>query len=438
MKFKIIYILLVILIPLSSEGQDNLSLSDALRIGLENNYQIRVSGKNVEIAKNNNEWGNAGRYPSLTLNLNQINRYDDRPSTSTLGDKYSTTSVTPGLNLGWNLFDGFAVNITKKNFETLQQLSEGSEALVVENSLQSIILAYYQVLLEKEKLNVVKELMNLSRDRYDYLLIKKEIGNAVTFDVLQAKNAFLSDSSAVLMQEMNLRSSETTLNLLLGVEAGKDYILSGDLNVPLNDFTLSDLMSKMKSENKTLKNQYLNQRLLENSKNLSKSNLYPNLYLNAGTDKSYARLKYQDIPQINSNSFDYYVNFSLSYNLFNGGKVKRSIKNAVIQEEIATIQTSELEHNMENALLTLFDFYNLRKQLYLLSEENLVSTKLNLSMSEEKFRSGTINSFNYRDIQIMYLNASFNRIEAIYNLIDANTELLRITGGIISEYSGGN
>jgi outer membrane protein TolC len=61
------------------------------------------------------------------------------------------------------------------------------------------------------------------------------------------------------------------------------------------------------------------------------------------------------------------------------------------------------------------------------------STGLNLQISEEKFRSGAINSFNFRDVQLRYINSSIRTLEAIYDLIDTETELLRLTGGIISE-----
>jgi len=51
----------------------------------------------------------------------------------------------------------------------------------------------------------------------------------------------------------------------------------------------------------------------------------------------------------------------------------------------------------------------------------------------QPFKSGAINSFNFRDIQLRYINASIRRLEAIFDLIDTETELLRLTGGIVSE-----
>ncbi|MEA3444614.1 MAG: TolC family protein [Bacteroidota bacterium] len=204
MRTSFLNIIFLILISVTGISQESLSLSDAIRIGLENNYQIRIMQKNIEIAENNNTWGNAGLLPKLDINLNQANRYDDQPSQLNPDErsKYNSNMLSPGASLGWNLFNGFAVAISKKNYEALQELSEGNAALIVENSIQSIVLAYYKILLEQQKADVVNELMSLSKDRYNYMLTKKEIGSAVTFDVLQARNALLIVTTIHLLKEM--------------------------------------------------------------------------------------------------------------------------------------------------------------------------------------------------------------------------------------------
>ena len=66
-----------------------------------------------------------------------------------------------------------------------------------------------------------------------------------------------------------------------------------------------------------------------------------------------------------------------------------------------------------------------------MANENLEAAELNLSISEEKYRSGVINSFNYRDIQLIYLSVSYQRLQAVYNLIGSRTALTRITGGFL-------
>ncbi len=61
------------------------------------------------------------------------------------------------------------------------------------------------------------------------------------------------------------------------------------------------------------------------------------------------------------------------------------------------------------------------------------SAELNMQIATEKYRSGTINSFNFRDVQLIYLNIAHRKLNAIYDIIDTHTELLRLTGGIVTE-----
>jgi outer membrane protein TolC len=76
----------------------------------------------------------------------------------------------------------------------------------------------------------------------------------------------------------------------------------------------------------------------------------------------------------------------------------------------------------------------LRQELLILAFENLEAARLNLRLSKERFEAGAINSFNYRDVQISYIAIAQRQLEAVYNFIDTQTALLRLTGTIIQEY----
>jgi outer membrane protein len=90
-----------------------------------------------------------------------------------------------------------------------------------------------------------------------------------------------------------------------------------------------------------------------------------------------------------------------------------------------------MEHALSNELFNLFDYYEVRIELLNVASENLEAAELNLSISGEKYKSGVINSFNYRDVQLIYLNAAVQRLHAIYDLISSRTQLTRITGGFL-------
>jgi outer membrane protein TolC len=434
----ILLLTLIIIAPATAIAgeSETLSLEDALKKGLENNFSIRVAQQNLKIAQNNNNWGTAGRYPTLNLGLNFNNTYKDDPSQSVPGerDKSTLNILNPYINLRWTLFNGFSIKITRDKLAYLNEISDGNAALAVENTLQGIVLAYYGALLEQEKLKIVTEILKLSKDRYDYVMERKNIGAAATYDVLQTKIAWLNDKSNVLLQEMNVKSARRNLNLVLGESADKDYRLTGEFTVQMHQYNLQDLLAKLHHHNKTLKNQYINQEILKKNIALQRSSLYPTVALNSGINRIGTRVKLENVPAINSASYDYYVNFSISLNLFNGGNTRRAIANAKIQEKIGHLQLEEVKLSLGNSLRTTHELYNARKQLHTVAEERVTSAKLNLDISDQKFKSGAINSFNYRDVQLSYLNAAFGKLQSIYDLIDTHSELMRLTGGVIAEY----
>jgi len=418
----------VIAAPVKSEGQELLSLSDAVDRALEQNYGIRIVLQNEAVAETNDSWGAAGRFPSISIGVTTSGRTDYNDT----GD-VSTMSLSPGLSLNWVLFNGYSVRVNKEKLETLVSLSRGSTAVLVEQTVQSVVQTYYRALLEREKLRVLEEVMNLSSDRYDYMQSKKEIGSAVTYDILQAKNAWLEDKAANMLQEVTYTNALRDLNFLMGADGGTTYTLTDEFGAQLNDYDWEGLNGKMLSSNKTLRNQYINMALLEKEIALAKSLYYPSLTLRSGVDASNSRIKSGGANAISRDSQDVYTSLSLNFPLFDGGARKRAMAIARIREETGKIETEEMKHSLTNQLGKLFDLYEVRKDLFNVTEENLAAARLNMQISEDKFKAGTINSFNYRDVQLIYLNASLNRLNAIFNLIDTDTALLRLTGGIITE-----
>ena len=447
MKFKIILLLAIIGLGLFVElnaQQDSvitnaekkeISLSEALKTTLERNYQVKITRSNLTIAENNNSWGRAGRLPTVTFDLSQRNRYDNLPPDSSRTTSLSN-SLNPSVNANWVLFNGNAVNITKKNLEEYQNISEDNLQIQLENTILLTVLGYYNMLLQNEKLDVLTNIMNLSRDRYDYVKTRKELGSAVTFDVLQVKDAFLSDSSNYILQKLNFYNSIRDFNQLLADTVYVSYVPTDAFETDLLELNYEDLKIMMVESNKNLQRQYVNQKILENNIGLQKSSLYPRISLNAGADNSNIRtdLISPDISAITINNYGAYANLSLSYTIFNGGNRKRNIQNAMVYEEIGQMEIADLKLKLNNQLLSMLELYNARKQLYRVADESTKSAELNLQIAKDKFASGAINSFNYRDIQLSYINASFKKLEAIYLLIGSYNDLLRLTGNIIAQH----
>lgn len=425
---KILKILLLIFISETLLfSQENLSLEEAMKIGLENNYQISISKRNLEVSENNNSWGAVGFLPKIDASLSETARWDYQDTTSS-----QTNAFSSRISMSWLLFDGFGMQINKKKLENLEIISKGNVDIIIENTIENIILSYYRCILEKEKLKVVEEVKSLSKDRYNYIKSKKEFGASVTYDVLQAKNSFLSDSSNFLLQKINYENSIKNLKLLIGEGRKINYNFTEGLEINLLNYDFDILLKKLFNQNKSLKNQLLSINIQTLELDFQKSRYYPTVSLNSGFDFNSSNVNPESkfLNNIKNKTHDFYITLSVNINIFNGGNTERAIQNTKIQQDIMNLENLELRHTLKNALSNLLSNYNLRKDLYKVSNESFETAKLNLQISNEKYKSGAINSFNYRDIQVIYLNSAFNKLQASYNLIDAETEMLKTVGEI--------
>lgn len=440
-RFKYILLLVIVTTTFGVKAQDQLSLKDAISIGLKNNFQIQIAGKNKEITQRNNNWMEAGALPSVTANTSySLNWSENNNPASFIQGTSTSNTFAVGADLNWVLFNGFRVHITKAKLEQLEEQSNGNAVVVVENTIQSIVLGYYNSLLQYEKLAALEGVVKVSSDRYKYMEEKKELGSISTFDLLQAKNALLTDSTNYLMQQMAYKNALRNLNMLMATDVEKPYELTDKLEHVTNAFSVEALKEKMLSNNQTLKNQYINQVIMKKDKEIARANLFPVISFGSGINYNINGFEGTGLGGIEINSsgntsLSYYANVSLTFTLFNGRKAHRAYKNLAIQEEIAELTTNEMQLTLTNELITAFELYNARASILNLTDESLKTAELNLKIGKEKYEGGSISSFEFRDIQTAYLNTVSTHLESVFNAISANADLTRLTGGIIEDFT---
>lgn len=448
-------------------AQDTLSLSRAIAIGMKNNFDVQIEKQNINIAKNNNNWGQAGALPTVNFITNSTNSIVQRKPANpfAVAGRNISSSIPPQLDVQFVLFDGFLIRYNKQRLQELEKLSYGNATFVMETAVQAIILGYYQALLEKERLKVFEVTQSLSKERYNYVKLRKELGGAITFDVLQEQNNYLTDSANVLRQQIVYKNSLRTLNLLLSEEVTKQYSLVDSLVHETEQYTYEDLRQKMASSNTNLQNQFTNQELLRNATQIQQSNLSPSLILNMGATGSLDKLNAKFRPTengtpvqsfvgnvadanntpvylntfapeyrtVNGNSYGGYANLSLRFTIFQGGQIRRGIENARIQEKIGALTTNQLKLSLENDLLVNFDQYNLRQQLVSISQTKLRAAELNLSLANERYKNGALSAIDLRIVQENFRNAAVENYVAIYSSIESRVALVRLTGGLIDK-----
>ncbi len=425
-------------------AQQELSLSQAIETGLANSYQIRITEAREDIAANNNDWAVAGRYPTINLTLNSNNNYRDlsNPGSVLRTSNTVNTGVSPGVEANWTLFNGYRVRYTKEQLEVQEQLSEGNIKITVENTIQSIIQAYYNALVQQEQLDVVQEVLILSRDRVEYQELRREFGQASTFDILQTQDAYLNDSTNYVLQANTFQTAIRNLNLAMGVDdLNTPYRLADTLTYDVEDYRLEDLQQQMLNSNNQLQNQYVNRELASVNTRIQETSLYPTVQMRTGLAYDVAlslgeqqfsfEMEPRELPRVAAKTFTGFLNFTASYPIFDAGVRRTRIENAKTEELIAQHNINDLKRTLNNQLANTLATYNTQKRLVEVTTALVENARRNLEIAEERFRGGLINSFDYRTIQVSYINASQQRLNALFNLKNTETELIRLIGGLV-------
>ena len=423
--------------PLVFFSQDSLSLSKAIEIGLEKNYDIRLTLKNVEINKIFNNWGEAGRLPQVSINAGQNNSISDQRNNPISFAPYLFLSndVSGGLAMNWTIFNGFAVRANKTKLEQLELQSENTATLAIENTIHGIILAYYQAKMQKEQLTLLNNVMTLSKEKFKQQQVKSDLGIGVKFDLLQFEGNLYTDSSNKILQNLAQRNAVRNLNLIMGEDVDKEWDLTSEIKPDLNIKDLNTLKKEMLSNNTNIKNQYINIALTQQDISLAKSQFFPVVSFNSGLNSSVGVLNTNDvnlpISNAQSKNLNYYGNFTLNFKLYDGGKVRRGIKALELQNEVDQLRTSQMTDQLNFELTNVYELYLTRLQIFELTKKAFFVSKDNMDIAKLKEESGLINSFNFRDIQMAYLSAGVALYQASYDLLESNATLLKMTGKII-------
>ena len=442
MKYNLIAVLSLILFQTLS-AQKNLSISEAIEIGLQNNYQIQIAERYEDIAVNNNNWQTAGRYPLVNFHLNSQNGYTNQNNpASFLNGSFVNGGLSGNLDASYIIFDGFQVKINKKRLEELEKQGQTNVAIAVENTIRAIMLNYYVAVIQLEALEVLEEVLDLSRDRIDYQLARLEFGQAGSFDIIQSRDAYYSDSTNIIVQKNVVETAFRNLNLAMGEdEQSLVYFLTDTLSYDVPDYVYEDLKERMFTNNNNLESLYIARSLSTVNRELSESDQYPTISINSGANLSGNVLKLngenpntmKPFDAAWGNNFNAYLNLTASYNIYNGNNRKRAIENAKVEELISQVNIEDLKRNLSTQLLNTLETYNNQKQLVSINQARVDNAIQNIEISRERFRNGLITSFEYRDVQLSYIRAYQTQLTSVFDLKSTEIELIQLIGGLVRE-----
>lgn len=412
-------------------AQQALSIEEAIATGLENNLSIRISRKAVEIDANNYDKSIGGLLPvvSVTANRNFSNTNveqqfvnDDEPRTIN-GAKSNTFDLSPTLR--WTIFNGLGMFATRDRLEEQERLSNDALRVVIENNIASISSAYYQVVLEKERLRVFQDALQLSEDRVDFAKTRYEVGKSSKLDYLQAQVDYNTDKSNLIAQQELIYNVQVDLNRLMGSELEQSYQVAEDFDLDTT-LVLEPLLASSALNNPGIIRaqrardiSYIQQREI-------RAERYPVINLNLGYNYNNRNSDAGFLISNTSKGLNYGVSASL--NIFNGFDLKRREQNNKIQIESNELAIEDLKQQLEADIRKTYVNYQNSIRLKDLEEQNFEVAKENYDIALERYKLGNSNAIELREAQVNLVQAEIRKITSQYAVKVAEIELTRLAG----------
>ncbi len=423
---------------LSLTAQESLSLGQAVETAIVNAYTVKIANKNIEIAELNNNWGEAGRYPTVSAGLNNANNYSNinNPTSFLNGAELTSSNWNLSLDVQWVLFDGGRVRATKNRLSVLAEQAGADAKVIADNITREVSRAYFNALVQEKRLAMQGDALRFSRDKISYIEARREYGQATEFDLLQIRDAYLNDSIQWLLQETNYRNALQNLALAMGLEPGDELklSLSDTLNYQLIEYEFEQLKTELLASNRQIQAERIKIQLAEAEIELQKANLYPRITLGGNLSEQFvfSQIKGKQ-PMISDqwqggSTFSGAINFGINYTIYNGGRFRRAVESSKLRQQIARFSILDMERRLSQQLQVALNLYQNQKAILSLSQEMLRNAERNLLIAEERFRAGTLNYFDFRSIQISHLRSINALQDAFLNAKNTEFDLLLLSG----------
>jgi outer membrane protein len=414
-------------------AQGKLSLSDAISIGLANNYGIIISQNLHDEAKNNATPGRAGLLPELGLNAGYTTALNNASvkvlTGNELSEPHGTSSLTTGgLGLNWRLFDGLNMFITYDKLKKLEEMSDLSAKITVENTVSRITGAYFDIIREDRIRKMLEEQVEISRFRVGIDQVRFETGTGSEIEYLKSKVEMNADVAALSNQTTQAENARSVLNDLLAREVTMAFEVDDSIP-PARELVYDTLFSAMKEQNRNLQLTRKSRQISELDVRSASASLWPTLDYYAGLN--YYRLQ-TDANFIQYNR--YYgpsMGLTLSMNLFDGMNRKRDIRNAQLNLQTRDLAIRQTESGLGALLYQTWNEYRNQLELEGFEQENLRLAIRNMDLARTAYSAGSISSLQLREVQEDLLKARIRMVNVRYNIKLTETGLLLLSGKLV-------
>ena len=426
--FPSLFLLLISFIKVNA--QEVLTLEEAVKIALENNYDLKIKANDLKINKTNVAIGNAGMLPKVTASVLDNNNIQNSTQTRQDGtinalNNAKNNSLNYGVGLDWTIFDGFKMFAKWDQLKELQKFGEAQLKLEIVTKVSDVNALYYDLVQQQQQVAALDTTITISNQRLQLAKNRFTIGKASKLEVLNAQVDLNTDKVSLLRQKEKYQNTKVALNQTLARKSEIDFKVKTEIVVD-SLLNLTELAKIAEKQNPQLATQLINKRIAELQLKQVRAVRYPSVKLTTGYQFSDTQSSLGFAAQSSTRGLNY--GFGASLNLFDGFAQNRNEKIAKIEVENASIAIQHLQLALHSQLTSAYQTYLTHLELMTLEKTNEAIAKQNLSITVDKFRIGTITTLEFRTAQLNYINAKVRYTSAQFQAKLAEIALKELAG----------
>lgn len=439
MRYFLPLVVCALFFPQSAFSQDQpvtkLTLQQAVELALENNFTVKKAENNLELQDGIVTQSYGQFLPNLNANMNANRRTGRQFVQERLQfDEFTTRGISGGFSTNLPLFSGFQ-NISNLRAAQARRLSS-QEILqrTEENIIFQTASSFLTVLLNQELLTIsIQDLQSASR-QLDQIRAQVDVGMRPIVDQYN-QEALVANSEFLLVQ----RENAVNISLLQLVRIMQiDPLLNYELVTPgiedqtlvVKAFDLNQLVAQALENRSDIRAQEAQIKASQYALNAARGAYLPSLSFTAGLNSSYSdQYRERDIAdptQFNKLGFgDQFFDrnptrsygLSLQIPIFNRFGTRTNVQRSQVQykndlldmedRRLGILQEVRQAHN---------DYLAYAKQLRTTETALIAATKA-YETEQERYRVGASTLIELTRANTEFVNASSNRIRAVYQFV---------------------
>lgn len=425
-----LFIAICLFTGLFSQAQTSYTLDAFIGEMLQKDFGIILLKNEVRISENNHNIGAAGYLPTVGVKADQNwsnnnTRQEFFSGQVNAAPSAKNTSTNAAVRLDWTFFDGFRMFATDKKLNTLEEISTLNLTAEMEMKIYQASVMFYALIQQQKLTEIYLQALDLSKARYDFVKTKFDLGAGTEIQMIQARLDLTADSSVYLNNLRDIDNLKADMNRFLTKDAATPFSAQGDL-IFIQNNTFNSSLEAAKSQSTSILLAKANIAMRDLERKEYQSYYFPQL----GLYGQYAFASSQNqIGILNSSrAYGTGVGITLQWNILNKLSNYTNLKNNKIQTENAEIQVANESLTIETELRKTYNDLEWARRNLRLEQQNITESELSFRIAQNAFESGSITSFELREVQFSIVQAQSRYLQAQLSLKTAELNLSLTTG----------